>query len=314
MVAKGTSQYMMVGREATIEQEVFNPRTVVLTNSGTTTTGWSTAATGEINGVIAGAMTVNGSAFLASSYGAADSAWHGPAIKYPLPVGVQDFIAEFGVDFGNTGVGTNLGRVEAYLLSSSGVLLARIALKDNFRDRTQTVAEAQVGGNEGKYLINEGPDNGTAWNNFSGVLRISRSARTWNAYVAQVSSNGTHHSRLTRSWTDVSNASLDEVAQVVIHTGQYFNFVAVPKQHFTYVTVTKLTRPATESQVPFAIGTGDSIVFDHATGEILKDGADIRREKNFGGFPFELEPGDNVITLMPSGALTGSMKWRNAYL
>ncbi|MGY3718873.1 distal tail protein Dit, partial [Sutcliffiella cohnii] len=125
----------------------------------------------------------------------------------------KDFRLEAAVEFLNTG-GNKRGRVEIYLLDTQNRVIAKLALKDTW-SIARAWGEARAGDNsDNHFIISESGESNYPWNDFRGILRIERIGNEWVAYISQVSTNGTHHSRRFTRWTDTEGKFTGNVAQV----------------------------------------------------------------------------------------------------
>ncbi|MCA1021790.1 distal tail protein Dit [Halobacillus litoralis] len=309
LVAKDDSEYMMIGRPFDVDNQEYEKYETVMFDDASSTTGWTAANAGEINGTIAGSMSSNGYRFQTVDYGVGSS-WHGPAIKQGLSDPVSDFRVETKMTFRNTEA-ADIGRAEVYGLDVNGNQLFKLAMKDILGGKRQSFGEARVGGGvTNHFLISESGDKGWEWNEFEGVLRIEREGREWKAYIAQITDGSHTASRTSDVWTDHQGRFTAELAQVVVHTAKNGTYQA-PNQGIDSVRVEKINHRHTG--VPYIAGPGDRISFDHKTEEIFING-ELRKDlKNLGAHHFLLPPGYNTLSLLPSGGVQGVVKWKPTY-
>lgn len=313
MVAEGDGDnYMAIGQDSPVDAPTYEPMSLVMNDTASTLTGWTTANPGEVGGTIAGEVQVtDGNLFRPKSYGTG-SGWHGPAIKKSLPETVVDFQMNAFLHLSNGVDARDVGRVEVYLLDVNGRQVAKVAMYDPFDTLRKSIGEARAGDeNNNHFLINESGDNGRAWNQFQGVMRIQRRGLQWYAYIAQAGANGKHVARRAAAWLDTGGKHTNAVAQVVVRFAQYGTKRA-PDMGLTGVSVHKFNDQA--EGVPIIVNPGDIVTFDHAKGTTLTvNGESVKHLKDFGARPFQLKPGQNRITIQPSDALTGTVTWRDAF-
>ncbi|MUV39483.1 hypothetical protein JNUCC1_03361 [Lentibacillus sp. JNUCC-1] len=313
MISNG-DQYNMIGEPLDVEsQSPFQKYERVFHSSGNNLTGWTTASAGEVDGIIAGEMTTDGSVFKAADYGTGES-WHGPAIRATLPSTLKNFCVEAKVKFMN-GDSKDIGRVEVYMLDAVGNQICKMALKDTVGGRSETFGEARVGNSEdNEFLIsksNNGPDHPWTWNEFEGVLRIERDKDLWTAYIAKVDPvTGKHHSRRSVSMPDYEGKYLQSVAQVVVHVAQNGDY-QTPVQAIDEVSVYKIN--LADLGIPYIADAGDTITFDHESDELLINGENFKSRHAFGGQFFELESGNNQLVVHPESSFNASVKYRPRY-
>ena len=68
-----------------------------------------------------------------------------------------------------------------------------------------------------------------------------------------------------------------------------------------------------EDQTPYIAYPGDVITFDHTTSELLLNGEDVKRLKDFGGEYFDLPKGYTALTVLPEGAFDTKVRFRPRY-
>lgn len=311
MVANDKNDYMMIGEPVDIVEKPFTKYERIFYSDGNNLTGWATANSGEIDGVVSGTMGTNGTRFQASSYGTG-AGWHGPAIKQSLSENLKDFRLEAFIALYNKNVPGYVGRVSVGLLDANGKQITKLEMKDTRNGQALGWGEARSGdSNKNHYLISEAGDNPGNWNNFYGIVRIERENNVWKAYFAMVGpATGRHHTRRQVSWTDTEGLFSWEVAQVVVHVGQY-GAHPVPAHGVYSISVFKINQQS--DAIPYIAQPGDVVTFDHrGMGELLINGESFKHRKDFGGRYFKLKPGQNTLALMPDG-VSGIVKWRDAF-
>jgi len=313
MIQNQNEEYMMIGKPIDVTDTPYAKYERVFYSDCDSLTGWTTAAPGEIDGNIAGTMQTNGTRFQASDYGTGLT-WHGPAIKTSLPEVLKDFKMTAWIALYNGYAARQVGRVEIYLLDPNGNQVGKVAMKDTRTLQSLAWGEARAGdANNYKYLINEYGDKPGNWNNFAGHVELSREGNRWRAYFAMVdTSTGRHHTRRTVEWVDTENKFNRNVAQVVVHVGQYGSNEPISCGVYS-ISVFKIN-PNQSNKVPYIAQPGDIITFDHTTKDILINGESRKDLKDFGARFFELQKGENQFVVLPSNSFAVRIKFRERFL
>ena len=313
MIQNQNEEYMMIGKPVDVTDTPYTKYERVFYSDADTLTGWTTAAPGEIDGNIDGEMETNGIRFQAKSYGTG-STWHGPAIKTSLPEVLKDFRLTAFVSLYNKNTPAQVGRVEIYLLDENGNQVCKVAMKDARQGQSLAWGEARAGTNtDGHFLINEYGDRPGNWNDFYGHLRIERVGNVWQAYFAmQDPVTKKHHTRRFAYWRDTENKYTGNVAQVVVHHGQYGSLQPIEGGVYS-INVFKIN-PDQSNEVPYIAQPGDIITFDHTTKDILINGESRKDLKDFGARFFELQKGENQFVVLPSNSFAVRIRFRERFL
>lgn len=313
MIQNQNEEYMMIGKPIDVIDTPYTKYERVFYSDCDSLSGWTTAAPGEIDGNITGTMETNGTRFQAASYGTG-SGWHGPAIKTSLPEALTDFRMSTFVGFFNKAVARQVGRIELYLLDENGNKVCKIAMKDTRTGQSLAWGEAIAGQlGAGKFLINEYGDRPGNWNNFNGHMQIEREGNVWRAYFAMVdTSTGRHHTRRSVTWVDTGNKYTRNVAQIVVHHGQYGSHEPVTGGVYS-INVFRIN-PEQSNKVPYIAEAGDIITFDHTTKDILINGESRKDLKDFGARFFHLQKGENQFVVLPSDSFSVKVRYRERFL
>ncbi|WP_027410372.1 distal tail protein Dit [Anoxybacteroides tepidamans] len=302
------SDYMRIGKPVSVEEMEVPREEVMVDDECQSTTGWGSAT--EIDGTATGTMTSDGLKFHVTNYGTG-SGWHGPALKKSLSSPIQDFIVEVWVTQRSTAP-NQVGRAEFYLLDVNNRTLGKMAMKDWMKDTHLNYGEARIGDSaQGTTIINYA-GNHKVWNDFYGILRLSRIDNLWTAYIGKYDINtGKHYARLTETFRDVDGKWDDPLAQIVVHLGARANYPTTI-QFIDKVKVWKVNQNTT-LEVPYIAQAGDVIEIDHATNAIFKNGEPFLSAKDFGANFFALERGQTEIAINPAGVATVQMTFRERW-
>ncbi|NBJ71348.1 MULTISPECIES: distal tail protein Dit [Clostridia] len=309
MVQNQEEQYMLIGEALDVESSTpYQKYERVMYSDANALTGWTTAATGEVDGLIAGKMEAVKDRFQAASYGSG-SGWHGPAVKQSLPEALQDFRLNTWITLDNSG--QTVGRIELYLLDVNGNQVAKVAMKDVRRGERLGYGEARVGGAlANHFLISEYGDRKGSWNNFAGILRIEREGNMWSAFFGKGNAKNGYHTRRFAYWRDTRNKYNIPVAQVVVHMGQYGKNKPCTGGVYS-ISVEKINQ--VDQGTPVIVRTGDFIKFDTRAEEITINGEPRTDIVDFGTEYFGLKPGDNQLVIMPNDSFKTTIKYRDTF-
>lgn len=306
-------EYMMVGQPAEVDAEIVPPYTNILSKTGTTLVGWTTSAASETHdGIVTGTMTVDNGKFVVSDYGEGPR-WHGPAIKTSLSEPLTDFKLEAVVTMNSSASNAQTGFVDVSVIDESGKLLIGNYVGDLDVNMKNGITRYRMKGNRSvSKILHTGTNYPTQYSNFRGVLRIQRIGNVWSMYTAKFDAEERHTNVTTYTWTDTTGEVSGRVAQVTI---QMAEFGTNPNTTVSLesIRVDRINQVGT-NQVPLIVNTGDTIVFNHETRTITRNGEDIRSAKDFGATFFRLKPGvPNYLTIIPENTFTGYVTWRSKY-
>jgi predicted phage tail component-like protein len=306
------SDYMRIGKPISVQETAVEREQIVLDDNMSNLSGWG-ATTYVDSGVVAGAMNSDGKDFYASSYGTG-TGWHGPAVKKSLSQTVQDFRVEAYFKQYNAGYTRLIGRAEVYLLDANNAVIAKIAMMDTWKDTASNQAEVRLGDSMSPhYMINTTGKTKTWWNDFQGVIKLTRIGKRFTAYIANITTDGKnkHYRTWFVGYTDVDEKYQMPLAQVQLHLGAYGTNPPT-NQAFQRIRVYKINQN-TEQQIPYIAQAGDIIEIDHAKNLITKNGEDFLFTKDFGANFFALERGQTEIAVHPAGVATVQMTFRERW-
>jgi predicted phage tail component-like protein len=304
--------FMMVGKPLDEVNETPKQKLeVILEDDMTTTSGWTSANTFVENGDVTGAFSSSGSYFYASNFGTG-SLWHGPALKKSLPAALQDFQVEFIVEFKSNGDPKKMGRIELILLDTNNQTVAKLAMKDVYQGYEENHAEMRVGNlATGTRLFDTGGPKKDDWDNFYGMLRMSRTGNVWRAYVAKLN-NGKHEKSRSETFTDYKNQYMSPITQVMVHIAQR-GTIAPADMKIHKVKVFKRNNLGA-NEIPVIARVGDIIEFDHESAMVYKNGEDFRTALDLSSDFFTLKPGTNRLSLLPEGVGNIEVTFRERFL
>lgn len=308
--------YMRLGYPIDVEQIEFEEEQLILHDRMSSTTGW-TSGTQVDNGTVSGTMASDGSQFVVTDFGEeSDAKWHGPALKTSLSEPLQNFRAEMILE--NMNDIETVGRAELYLLDEGNEIIAMISLRDAWqtirRNRTSAFMR-NPDTDERHYTIGiretTKEATGELWNHFKGMLRLERIGNRWRSYIAKIRSDGTHHARETRWFTDIDEKFVSKVAQIQVHMGKFGGYPPT-QMSIKDLKVWKINQPD-DMQIPYIAYPGDEIVIDHQQNLVLRNGEPFLYVKDFGARFFPIQPGQTEIAVQPAESLSLTAEWRDVH-
>jgi phage-related protein len=302
--------FMMVGKPLDEVNETPKQKLeVILEDNMTTTSGWTSANTFVENGDVTGAFSSNGSYFYASNFGTGDK-WHGPALKKSLSEALQDFQIEFIVQFKSNGDPKKMGRIELIGLDANNQTICKLAMKDVYQGYAENHAEMRAGNiSTGTRLIDGGPAKKDDWDDFYGILRMSRTGNVWRAYVAVIDANGKFVKSRSETFTDHQNQYTAPITQVMIHIAQR-GTISPADMRIHKIKVFKRNN-LQDNEIPIIGRAGDVFEFDCEQAKIFKNGEIV--EFDLSSDFFTLKPGTNRIAILPSISGQREVTFRERY-
>jgi phage-related protein len=176
------------------------------------------------------------------------------------------------------------GRCVAYVLDSNGAQIGYVNLYDASPTGAATRVDVVVNGHT-LLAGYQGPI-ANAYNNFSGLMRLSRKGGLWTFYICQIDGNGRAFNESTTTWKDTG--TLAPLGMVELETSQYGSWVPVPAAYFTAANAIKFNDTATS---PIIIATtGDIIEIDCNTAAVRKNGVPFMQYLDLKSTFFPIEP------------------------
>lgn len=311
MIQNQDNEYMMIGRPAPIEQALFLRHQLVLHDTCDTLTGWTTANSVD-HGYVSGDMASQNGAFVPTLFGAAIQpyGWQGPAMKRSIGQSLQDFRIDILVEIQN--VGKENGMIEVYLLDANNNTVAKVGVADvwNGMDRIRT--KFQLGNLDNRYEYYREASNPNAWNNYKGILRITRDGERIQPYFALIEPDGKHNwVSGAYFYMDTESKYQAPVTQVQVAFRVYAPVTKPASMWINDIKVWKLN--VQPESIPYIANTGDIITFDHSKNELLINGEDRTDLKDFGAQYFKLKKGENQLIVYPSGSFNTSIRYRERF-
>lgn len=303
--------YMRIGEPYTVDETPFEREKLILRDTMQTLTGWATGSSVD-GGNVSGSMYTDGETFRAQTYGTG-TYWHGPAVKKSLSEELQDFQIDVFLSLKTTEV-KEAGRVEVYLLDINNIAIGKLAIKEMLTGSDSVWGEARIGDLQtGHMLINTDGIRKGVWNQFYGILRLSRIGNEIKAYIAKIDiTTGSHHTRWSEVYIDVEGKYLSKLAQIQVHIGQHGEKHWVRDIGVHEIRVYKIIQPSA-NQIPYIAFAGDTIEIDHIKNDIRLNGESRTDLKDFGASYFPLKKGTNNISCDPFAAVDLNIEWRERY-
>lgn len=310
----GNEEYMRLGKPVNEEEYAVSPEVRILWDEMASFNDWSDHTAEHLDkGVMAGSMATNGYSFYPSSLGTGTyEGWHGPVKIKTLPETLTDFRIDVMLGLKTYNNPKICGRVEIYLLDENKNVTGKLSIRDYSEAVNSNYVELRAGDKfDNHYLVDEPGDTPTAWTEFDGLLRLSRSGNKWSAYATKFYDGGKHGTRRNREWIDIENKFTRNVKYIVIHFAGFKNF-PMATMHIGDIKVWKIN-PLAGSEIPYIGDDGDVFTVDMKRKSILKNGEPFTN-KDFGARFFDLKPGDNAYVVGPEDAIDNvGVEWRVRY-
>jgi predicted phage tail component-like protein len=306
-------KFVMLGQSDSVEKTKVTVNPLVLTDSFTSYTGWTSASNVD-GGTVTGGFSSNGSVLSVSDYGEGTT-WHGASGIKPLSRAITDFQVDATVGLKSSAV-DQIGRVEVYLLDSNNVQIAKIALKDMASEGDFPMFEARAGAlSGGKYIVQSYGDKKGVFSQFNGIIRIARNGKKWSAYIAKVDSKGNHTTRLYKEWLDSSGVYTKQLAKVQVHIGASGTRTPVNNMYLADINVRELTDGNVDNatQTPVIFNAGDVVTIDNQRAIVLKNGEPIFSVLDPSSDFFSLKKGINGLIVSPPVANV-SIRYKERWL
>ena len=290
--------FIQLGQPAAPDQTPIPPEERILADPMNDLAPWTASGITLDYGQASGKFYVESSSrFMVTDWGDADenkSAWHGPVLKRSLPQAIQDFRVMAEVELYTTKEKT--GRVEVWLLDSTGAIQARMIIWDRFTTAMQVSGSITAGNYSSNTAIihSDGPTKGI-WNNFKGRLVIRREGNEWRASISKINQYGREDPTTTSySYKQISDY-LKPIAQIQIGIRKY-GATPAPSATIREITVDKLNKvDETKNQVPALFRAGDLLEIDNRTGNTWKNGEYFNKYLDPGSTFFKIDPGSTEI-------------------
>lgn len=302
-----------VGSAEDIDKEPYEAQTLVASYPLTDLIGWTVASEVD-NGYVTGNMIATPSGLKAETYGAALSParFQGPAMRRALPneTTLQDFLMEVRVKLPNSSAQT--GMIEIYLKDVLDRTIAKVGIEDIKTAAAEVQAKFQIG-EVGSRAVDERriADKPYVWNDFEGIIRLSRKGKEFKPYFALVGQDGIHGSRATNMYYyDTEGAYQSPIAYVIIAIRKWpatshVDSVVRDLKFWRYNQPT--------SGAPIIATAGDKLVIDSSKNLVAVNG-EARTDLPAFGFPFpKLQPGFNHVAVQPVDKLMGKIIYRGRY-
>lgn len=310
MIQNQENEYMLIGTPADVNTQIVDTKTLLLEETGTTISEWTTA-TSDMEGGSQGTIGYDGAGITAPSYGTG-TGYHGPSVYKEVPL-TGDFEVELRGQLYTDVVGQT-GRFGFYLFDDEMREIAIMAAVDNSIYVQRKLAEGRIGpfiGDFKNYLISS-RNYQKEWDNFPAYMRLQRVGDKYTFYVTRVLGNGKHMEPLTASWTVTEDKFRGKLKYIGIFIDKYGTTASPHTNRIDYIRAYALKEQTTD-QTPYIAYPGDLITFDHSVNDILINGESRKDLKDFGANFFKLKKGENQLIVLPSATFSTSVRYRERY-
>lgn len=317
MVTLGDEQYNLIGQPSDVDVETIDTRNAIFNERGETLNQWDGSSGAQIdNGLVTGdQLGFDGTGIHPLSYGDAGSwdKWYGPALIREIN-SIQDFEVEMRLRVSSDRP-SDLYRIEFYLYDENMDVLGKMAIRDAAQYNTRYAAEGRIGefmGAGKNYLISQ-ENYLREETHFHGMVRMRRIGKRFEFYVAKLKTGeeeGRHYDSLNVIYNDVENEYQGKLKYVQINICRHAQGTRPSVPRINAIKVTELTEEVVD-KTPYIIYPGDVVTFDHDAGDVLLNG-ELSKDNFFGDF-FELEKGQNHLTITPEGVFDTKIMYRERY-
>ncbi|WP_079479722.1 distal tail protein Dit [Halobacillus salinus] len=308
----GRNPSVILGRDKSLEQEAFQKEELVFHDTMQDENTW-TEATEVDNGEIAGEIGVDEKGFYPALYGGAIQPynWQGPSKIKGIGDSLQDFRADILVENLNTAAET--GMLAVYFRDANLNKIANVGFGDAWQGKAENFGHGQLGN------YNSGPrkdayaDHQYGWNNFDGIIRVTRVDNVWRFYYARIEADGSHNWVHSRS--RITDNALNYMApftdiQVAFRLWPLTERTDI---HIKDIKVFRINKPNSPSQIPIIAEPGDKLTINMATGLIEKNGEPQITLAGPVSQMFPLIPGYNHLNVVTNGKVNTTVKYTLAY-
>lgn len=320
MVQNEIEEYQLIGVPADDDVEVVDTKTSVLYENGSTLDTWLPAPLDMIDDPnvsnVGGVMGTDGAGIRADTYGPSGSGQRGPAIYTELPTTIQDFEIESTFDIISRRESENW-RIMIYFYDENMEPLGQMGLKDNSRNYKRrvplgTAGPHSAGYGNGRVLGDQSWHNDNARDTTLFYLRARREGNEFSFYVGEWQSQR-HINVWDGTYVDARGDYEGRLRYISLFVGSYQDRGTPSRIRINSVEVFELAS-VVEDQTPYIAYPGDSIMFNHDTGDITINGENRKDIKDFGGQYFKLNRGFNTLAVHPSDSFETRLTYREKYL
>src|SRR5699024_2280962 len=179
-------------------------------------------------------------------------------------------------------------------------MLGTLAIKDNSRTYKRRVPLARYGpyrGASAGYLIGDSKKNDKARETTLFYLRVKREGKRFEFYIGEWQ-NQKHVRHWTGKYNDKNNDFQGKLKYITLFIVKWGDRPKHTRLRINSVEVFELEQ-ATVDQTPYILYPGDVVTFDNKEADILVNGEPRMDLKNFGGSPFKLKKGKNMLIVSP---------------
>lgn len=313
---------VILGVDVAVDETPQERKTLILHDTMQSTSGW-TGAENVDNGYVSGQMGVDREGFYVESWGDEDEEgkapdWIGPSLQRSLPKDVNSFVADILIanrnefDANGRKILAGVGLIEIYFRDINDNLVAKMAFGDSYgSSKAENSGSFQLDGKRHKFLWQP-----SGYNDFNGILRITRDTESWYAYTASMTASGQHYKIIEKGpfVPTPGTAAENRVSKIQ---------VAIRK----YIGAQRIYQRIKEIKVWDAIGTyeyperrkveklreGDRIRINTGTGEITVNGEERVDLLHTDARMFSFVPGINRLDFNPD-EIEGTVTYTDRYL
>lgn len=318
MIQNQDDEYMLIGKPSDDDVIAVDTKISKLYENASTIGGWTPATIDMVDSQfidsINGVMGSDGGGIRPSSYGTPGDLQRGAAVYKELPNAIQDFEIESTFDIISNREEDNF-RMGIYFHDENMNNLGHLGIKDNSRAQKRRVGLGRAGHYRGSGVANGNAIGDDSWINNNArdttlyYLRVKREGQRYSFYIGEWL-NFRHTNVWEGVYNDVNHDFHGKLKYITLFIGSWQDRAIPSRLRMNSVEVFELTQ-ATVDQTPYFAYPGDIITFDHKNDEILLNGEDATRLKDFGASYFKLKKGQNELIVQPNDSFNASASYRN---
>lgn len=313
---------VILGVDVAVDETPQERKTLILHDTMQSTSGW-TGAENVDNGYVSGQMGVDREGFYVESWGDEDEEgkapdWIGPSLQRSLPKDVNSFVADILIanrnefDANGRKILAGVGLIEIYFRDINDNLVAKMAFGDSYgSSKAENSGSFQLDGKRHKFLWEP-----SGYNDFSGILRVTRDTESWYAYTASMTASGQHYKIIEKGpfVPTPGTAAENRVSKIQVAIRKYIGAQRI-YQRIKEIKVWDFigTYEFPDRKIVEKFNAGDKIRINTGTGEITVNGEERVDLLHVDARMFSFVPGINRLDFNPD-EIEGTVTFTDRYL
>lgn len=284
LTPQGEGRVVYLGETVSADETPVERKTLILHDTMQSTSSWQGASDVD-SGYVTGSFVTDHEGFYVETWGDEDeekppgaNVWIGPSLQKALSEPLESFIVDVKLLNDNKWYRDGrpvppeaVGIIEIYLRDINGNLVCKFQLGDSYTNFNR---------NSGIFATNGArftEENGDAWNNFDGMIRIMRDSTDYYPYLAMIDDNGNHvksrHFPIIQPTVVGTGAGTNQVTNIQVAMRKPLGarrMLQRIKEIKVYSTIGVYENP--DFTVPIEFKAGDRLHIDVAKNLVLLNG------------------------------------------